>query len=159
MRNLDTLLLLLTLQRIEHLLHRISRTAEIGITHLMVMYLLGRSDKPLSAGEVTLELGVHPSTLTPVLKQLSDKGLIARLRDSHDTRRACLSLTTHGSSVFAELGPIEEALKGAMGAAGVDSHTINTMGALAFALESRTPPLASERALDRKLEAAEGVGA
>jgi DNA-binding MarR family transcriptional regulator len=53
----------------------------------------------VSAGAVARVLHVHPSTLTPVLQQLEERGLLRRGADPLDRRRAILCLTKRGERI------------------------------------------------------------
>ena len=101
----DTAALLHALWRIEHALQRASKrmSKEHGLTaqqHLVIRLLgreKGRGHDFMSAGELSSELRVHPSTLTPVLKGLEQAKLVTRTPDPDDTRRARLALSGEGA--------------------------------------------------------------
>lgn len=52
-----------------------------------------------SAGEVSRALLLDPSTLTPVLKKLEQKGYLARRRDPEDGRSLAVALTPAGEAL------------------------------------------------------------
>jgi DNA-binding MarR family transcriptional regulator len=66
----------------------------------LVVRIVGQ--KPgVSAGQVADVLHVHPSTLTPTLQALAQRGLLRRAPDPRDRRRSVLSLTRRGQRVDA----------------------------------------------------------
>jgi DNA-binding MarR family transcriptional regulator len=68
-------------------------------------------------------LGLHPSTLTGILKRLERQGMIGRKVDPEDRRRIRFTLTTKGRRVDRERkGTVEAAVRRALGRAG-DSTT------------------------------------
>jgi DNA-binding MarR family transcriptional regulator len=74
--------------------------ARLGITgpQRLVVRILGRTPG-MGAGQLAAVLRVHPSTLTGVLKRLQARGLIERLDDPEDNRRARFRLTREGRAV------------------------------------------------------------
>ena len=52
-----------------------------------------------SAGEVSRALLLDPSTLTPILKKLEQKGYLARRRDPEDGRSLAVALTPAGEAL------------------------------------------------------------
>lgn len=65
----------------------------------------------VSAGDLAAVLHIHPSTLTGVLRRLAAQGLIVRLCDPQDRRRALLRLTARGDQANGtRQGTIEEAV-------------------------------------------------
>jgi DNA-binding MarR family transcriptional regulator len=80
---------------IEHGLQRASKrmTNEIGITgpQRLVLRVVGQFPG-LSASELAHIVRLHPSTITGILQRLVARGLLERLRDPSDTRRARLRL-------------------------------------------------------------------
>ncbi len=119
----------------------------------LVIRLLGRErsrgNEYMSAGELSSELRVHPSTLTPVLKGLEQAGLVTRVADPDDTRRARLSLSQEGQRLDQTLpgsveGTLAEALRSMPNIGGV----LQTLTLLADSLDA---------AHDREISAAEAV--
>jgi MarR family transcriptional regulator, organic hydroperoxide resistance regulator len=84
---------------VDHGLTRISRRMErsIGLTgpQRLVVRLVGRTPG-ISAGALAAALHVHPSTLTEVLRRLTDRGALERTQDPADARRALFRLTRKG---------------------------------------------------------------
>jgi DNA-binding MarR family transcriptional regulator len=93
--------------------------ASAGITgpQRLVVRIVGRFPG-ISAGAVSEILHLHPSTLTGILKRLTDRGLVERRSDPADARRALLELTARGRSVDEQRsGTIEAAVRRAHGRA------------------------------------------
>ena len=63
----------------------------------------------ISATELAAVLHLHPSTLTGILRRLEERGLVARAKDSSDSRRNVLVLTAAGRKVEA---PSEDTVEG-----------------------------------------------
>jgi DNA-binding MarR family transcriptional regulator len=66
----------------------------------LVVRIVGQTPG-VSAGEVARVLHVHPSTLTPTLQALLERGLLRREAHRDDRRRAVLSLTRRGERIDA----------------------------------------------------------
>ncbi len=84
---------------VEHGLTRVSRRMErtVGVTgpQRMVVRLVGHHPG-ISAGDLARTLHVHPSTLTEVLRRLTERGVLERTQDPADARRALFRLTRRG---------------------------------------------------------------
>jgi DNA-binding MarR family transcriptional regulator len=80
---------------IEHGLQRMSKRmeSELGITgpQRLVLRVVGRFPG-LSAGELAHIVQLHPSTITGILQRLVARGLLERVPDPDDSRRARLRL-------------------------------------------------------------------
>jgi MarR family transcriptional regulator, organic hydroperoxide resistance regulator len=115
--------------------------ASLGVTapqHL-VMRIVGRFPG-ISAGQLARMLHARPSTLTPVLKHLERRGLLARRADPRDSRRAALGLTERGWRLDDKAGgAAEEAIRQALSAlARKDVRAARSvLAAVAEALETR----------------------
>jgi DNA-binding MarR family transcriptional regulator len=87
---------------VDHGLQSTSKHMEssFGITgpQRLTVRIVGRFPG-ISAGELATILLVHPSTLTGVLKRLTDRGIIRRRTDPEDARRAVLYLTAKGKKL------------------------------------------------------------
>ena len=70
------------------------------IQYVVMMYFweIGHA----SAGEVSRALMLDPSTLTPILKKLEQKGYLARRRDPEDMRSLSVALTPAGEALKEE---------------------------------------------------------
>jgi DNA-binding MarR family transcriptional regulator len=78
----------------------ISRRFGVTGSQRLVVRIIGQSPG-ISAGEVARVLHVHPSTLTPTLQGLLERGLLRRAADPADRRRAVLWLTKQGERLDA----------------------------------------------------------
>ena len=89
---------------VDHGLTRMSKRMErtLGVTgpQRTVIRIVGRHPGT-SAGDLATWLHVHPSTLTGVLRRLTDRGLLERTTDPQDGRRAIFRLTRKGAEVDA----------------------------------------------------------
>ena len=104
---------------VDHGLQRRSKRmeVEIGVTGMqrMCIRLIGRFPE-ISAGRLAELLHVHPSTLTGVLKRLTERGFIGRERDPADARRSRFVLLAEGQRVDAtQAGTVEAAVRRALG--------------------------------------------
>ena len=103
-----------TLWALVHALERTSKRMahDVGVTgpQRLVLRVLGLAPR-CSAGALAATLHVHPSTLTGVLERLVAQGLVARVPDPADRRRAVLSLTSRGARINAtRAGTVEAAV-------------------------------------------------
>ena len=84
---------------LDHGLQSLSKRmhASLGLTgpQRVTLRVLGRRPG-ISAGTLAEILRVHPSTLTGILHRLEGRGLVRRMRDPEDGRRARLDLTRRG---------------------------------------------------------------
>jgi DNA-binding MarR family transcriptional regulator len=65
----------------------------------------------VSAGDLAAILHIHPSTLTGVLQRLIGQGLVQRMDDPRDRRRAILRLTAKGARANAtRAGTVEDSI-------------------------------------------------
>ena len=84
----------------------------MGITHPQYLVMLALwAEQPLSVKELGARLKQDVATLSPLLKRLEARGLIARTRSSVDERRLDVSLTDEGVAlrVEAEQVPVKMA--------------------------------------------------
>ena len=83
---------------------------EIGVTGPQRMVLRVTGLFPgVSAGELAVILRLHPRTMTGVLQRLVSDGLLVRVHDREDRRRAVLRLTKKGARVNRLTGGTVEA--------------------------------------------------
>jgi MarR family transcriptional regulator, organic hydroperoxide resistance regulator len=106
---------------VDHALQSTSKWMEVrlGITgpQRLVIRMIG-CFPGISAGALANLLHVHPSTLTGVLRRLSDRGAIRRSADPYDSRRALFWLTARGRRVDRlRSGTVEAAITRALGRA------------------------------------------
>lgn len=101
---------------IAHGLERASKRMQqdVGVTgpQRLALRILGLRPG-VSAGELAEALHIHPSTLTGILKRLQAQGLVTRVTDKTDQRRAVLQLTSDGARVNARKSGTVEAAVGA----------------------------------------------
>lgn len=117
----DVLGFLQLLWAVAHGLEALSKRMrqELGVTgpQRLVLRLVGRygETSPSVLAEV---LHVHPSSLTGVLRRLETAGLLRRVRDPSDGRRALLTLTPSGQALNREdRGTVEFAVRRTLRAA------------------------------------------
>jgi len=95
----------------------------LGVTGMqrMVIRLIGRFPQ-VSAGRLAELLHVHPSTLTGVLKRLTERQFVARERDPEDARRSKFALLPEGQKIDAtQAGTVEAAVRRALSRLPVES--------------------------------------
>jgi DNA-binding MarR family transcriptional regulator len=91
--------------------------ASLGVTgpQRLVIRMIG-CFPGISAGALAALLHIHPSTLTGVLRRLTDRRAIRRLSDPRDSRRALFSLTAAGRRIDRlRSGTVEAAITRALG--------------------------------------------
>jgi DNA-binding MarR family transcriptional regulator len=118
----DTLLFMHSLWELSHALQvaskRMARTLGVTGPQRLVIRILGQSPG-ITARDLAVTLGIHPSTLTGVLARLEKSGFIRRSVDAVDRRRARFELTAAGQKVDREKrGTIEAAIRRALARAG-----------------------------------------
>lgn len=121
------------MQRLWDLVHalevrskRMAKTLGVTGPQRLVIRVLGRSPGS-TASDVAGTLGLHPSTLTGILKRLEDQGMLERRGDTEDRRRIRFRLTAKGLEVDrARKGTVEAAVRRALGRAG-DATAEQTM--------------------------------
>ncbi len=126
---------LLFMQRLWDLVHaldvrskRMARTLGVTGPQRLVIRVVGKLPDR-SAGEISDTLGIHPSTLTGILRRLETQGLLERRPDTVDRRRVRFRLTTGGKRIDHERkGTVEAAVRRALGRA--DEPTITQTAAL-----------------------------
>jgi len=73
----------------------------------------------MTASDISGTLGMHPSTLTGILRRLEGHGMIERKVDAADRRRARFRLTARGKQIDRERkGTVEASVRRALGRAG-----------------------------------------
>lgn len=93
---------------------RMARVLGVTGPQRLVIRLLGQSSN-LSARQIALTLGMHPSTLSGILRRLEDQGTLERAVDPHDRRRARFTLTAKGLRIDRERkGTVEAAVRRAL---------------------------------------------
>ncbi len=100
---------------IDHGLQRASKRMEkqLGITgpQRFTLRLIGRFPG-ITPGQLAEALGVHPSTVSGILKRLERRKLLMRRTDPHDARRWFLALTDAGRALNVDpSGTVEGAVQ------------------------------------------------
>lgn len=129
------------MQRLWDLVHaldvRSKRMArELGVTgpQRLVIRVLGQSPD-MTASDIAGTLGMHPSTLTGILRRLESQGMIGRRTDEDDRRRLRFRLTSRGTKIDRERkGTVEAAVRRAL-ARSEDATVANTVHLLATLTE------------------------
>ncbi len=112
------------MQRLWDLVHaldvrskRMAKTLGVTGPQRLVIRVLGRSPA-MAASEIAETLGMHPSTLTGILRRLEGHRMIERKVDDADRRRARFRLTARGKQIDRERkGTVEAAVRRALGRA------------------------------------------
>lgn len=121
------------MQRLWDLVHalevrsrRMAKTLGVTGPQRLVIRVLGQAPGS-TASRVAQILGLHPSTLTGILKRLERQGMLQRKIDPQDRRRVRFRLTAKGRRVDRERkGTVEAAVRRALGRAG-DTATEETI--------------------------------
>jgi DNA-binding MarR family transcriptional regulator len=167
----DVLQFMQILWAVVHGLEKISKrmSSTIGVTgpQRLVLRVVGLLPG-LSAGDLATILHIHPSTLTGILQRLVAQGLLQRIDDPSDRRRAILRLTPSGTRANAvKRGTVESAVAAALAqvAANDRDATRRVLERLAEKLdvavgepvqrrvESPAPPAAARRTRTRRATA------
>jgi len=112
------------MQRLWDLVHaldvrskRMAKTLGVTGPQRLVIRVLGRSPA-MAASDIAETLGMHPSTLTGILRRLEGHRMIERKVDDADRRRARFRLTARGKQIDRERkGTVEAAVRRALGRA------------------------------------------
>lgn len=116
---------------------RMAKTLGVTGPQRLVIRMIGQNPG-LSARDLALTLGMHPSTLTGILARLEKQGFIRREVDKADRRRAMFQLAAPGRRIDRERrGTVEAAVRRAMGRAtpSVIAHTTELIELLVAELE------------------------
>lgn len=116
------------LLRVDHVLANVSKrmvkSSGLSMQQHAVLRLIGQQTS-CNAGDLAQALRVHPSTLTPTLKTLEQRGYISRVPDPEDSRRARLSIAEPGRALDAPFeGSAEQAVASAIGAASFSKQDV-----------------------------------
>ena len=112
------------MQRLWDLVHALEvqsrrMAATLGVTgpQRLVIRVIGRVPG-ITAGDLAEILGLHPSTITGILKRLEAQALLARKTDPEDRRRVRFRLTPKGRRIdLKRKGTVEAAVRRALGRA------------------------------------------
>ena len=96
---------------------RMARSHGVTGPQRLVVRIVGQAPGS-TASEIALTLGIHPSTLTGILRRLEDRGFLRRAIDPADRRRARFQLTATGERINRRRrGTVEAAVRRALGRA------------------------------------------
>jgi DNA-binding MarR family transcriptional regulator len=94
---------------------RMARRHGVTGPQRLVVRIVGQAPGS-TATEIALTLGIHPSTLTGILRRLQDRGFLRRAIDPADRRRARFELTAAGQRINTRRrGTVEAAVRRALG--------------------------------------------
>lgn len=97
---------------------RMARALGVTGPQRLVIRVLGRSPAS-TASDIAVTLGMHPSTLTGILRRLEVQGMVERRADEQDRRRMRFRLTRKGVAIDRERkGTVEAAVRRALARAG-----------------------------------------
>lgn len=83
----------------------------LGVTYPQYLVLRSLAEQDAqSVGAIAQRLALEPSTLTPMLKRLEARGLVARRRNAANERQVIVSLTEAGRKLDAESACLGELL-------------------------------------------------
>jgi len=80
---------------------------ETGFTYpkFLVLHAL-KNHGPQSLSDLAAHVGSEANTLSPMVKRMSEFGLLERVRDSKDERRVLLTLMPYGEKMLAEANKV-----------------------------------------------------
>ena len=143
MNTLDELICF-QVYRLHHAFGRYYHAAfgDTGFTYPKYVVLKALEESgPSSLGELSARVGVEANTLSPLLKRLSEYGLIERVRDQRDERRVVLDLLPFGREVLAEADRVASEGWEALGVKDDEiAQTLQTLGKLRQAIDTADPP-------------------
>lgn len=113
---------------------RMARTLGVTGPQRLVIRLLGQRTN-LTARQIALTLGMHPSTLSGILARLEAQQAIRRTVDEEDRRRARFALTAAGKRIDVQRkGTVEAAVRRALNRMG-DEAQAQMLGSLSVLVE------------------------
>lgn len=81
--------------------------AETGFSYPKFLVLMAlNEDGPMSLSALSAKIGAEANTLSPLVKRMSEFGLLDRTRDPSDERRVLLELKPFGRTVLEEAGAV-----------------------------------------------------
>ena len=93
-----------------------------GFTYPKLVVLMALKESgPMSLSDLSARVGTEANTLSPLVKKMSNFGVIDRVRDTQDERRVMLTLLPFGEEILQEALKI---LEQAMDELGLDSEEI-----------------------------------
>jgi DNA-binding MarR family transcriptional regulator len=87
-----------------------------GLTYpqYLSMLALWGAEEPMTVGELGRRLELDSGTLTPLLKRLEGRGVVARHRDPRDERRVLVEVTDAGWALRDDVAPVPRLLANAL---------------------------------------------
>jgi DNA-binding MarR family transcriptional regulator len=93
---------------------KLLKKLDLTYPQYLVMLVLWERDE-VNVSEICEQLFLETTTLTPLLKRLEARGLIARQRSASDERQVIVSLTDEGRAMRRQAGDIPGCVADAMG--------------------------------------------
>ena len=93
--------------------------------YIVMMYLWEQGQG--SAKDLSRALLLDPSTLTPILKKLEQKGYVARARDPEDERSLIITLTDRGAALQDAALTVPEQMGGCIGLSEDEAAQLGTL--------------------------------
>lgn len=103
-----------TMHGVSKVYRRLLRDLDLTYPQYLVMLVLWEKDE-VNVSEICQHLLLETATLTPLLKRLEVRGLIARRRSADDERQVIVSLTAEGRALRAEAAGIPDCVAAAAG--------------------------------------------
>jgi DNA-binding MarR family transcriptional regulator len=88
--------------RLARRLRRLRADHGVSAAKLSILGLLHRAGAPVTAGDLARQENLQPQSLTRILAELNEAGLIARRQDETDRRQTLIELTAPGSALLAQ---------------------------------------------------------
>lgn len=112
-----------------------------GFSYPKLVVLLALSEgAPMSLSDLSARVGTEPNTLSPLVKKMSQFGLIGRQRDEQDERRVLMTLLEPGREMLEEANKVMQEGSDALGLDHADVHAaIAVLGRIRNKLEQVTP--------------------
>ena len=93
---------------LQSLSKRMQTTLGLTVPQRMTLLLIGRQPGIL-AGEIAVQLHLHPGTMSGIVRRLETAGYVERVGDDRDARRIRLTLTARGRKANASRAGTYEA--------------------------------------------------
>ncbi len=104
--------------------HKLSATYRVTAPQLVCLLAL-RDDGPLTPTSIARRVSLSASTVVGILDRLDEKGLVRRVRDTHDRRLVLVSVTPEGERVCREAPlPLQGTLAEALTNLSVDEQAL-----------------------------------
>jgi DNA-binding MarR family transcriptional regulator len=98
---------------------------KLGLTYTQYVVMMFFWEKKQSnVKELGKTLMLDPSTLTPILRKLEEKGFLTRTRSHDDERSLTVALTEEGAALADAALPIREEMQRCMGLSGEESEAL-----------------------------------